>query len=185
MQIINDIDARNSLFLIIDLQSKLAPSICNFSNILNCTLKLSQASCVHDIPVLITEQYKEGLGKTLLQIKSEVPQANYFDKTYFSACGEPSFLELVKQYKRHQIVVVGTEAHVCVLLTCLDLLRNGFEVTVIADGIGSRNQLHVQIAIEQLRQAGATISCAETVIFQWTERAATADFKKILPIIKV
>ena len=184
MNIVRNVDATKSVLLIIDLQEKLAPAIGGFPDILTNTLKLSQASVIHNVPVLISEQYKKGLGGTLQQIRDGLPQASYFDKTHFSACAEPDFLELLKRYERPQIVVVGTEAHVCVLQTCLDLLQSGFDVFVVADAVGSRNKKHEQIAIEQLRQAGAVISCAETVIFQWTKKAATPTFKKVLTIIK-
>jgi nicotinamidase-related amidase len=184
MGIYNNIDTKSSLLLIIDLQDKLAPAITDFSSILACSLQLAQASVIHQIPALITQQYKKGLGGTNKIIKEALPTALLFDKTYFSACCEPGFLEQLKRYARPQIVVVGTEAHVCVLQTCLDLLQHGYTVVIASDAIGSRNEAHRQIAIEQLREAGAVISCAETVIFQWTKNASTPTFKKILPIIR-
>ncbi|MEM5481517.1 isochorismatase family protein [Pseudoalteromonas fuliginea] len=179
-----NIDASQSVILVIDLQSKLAPAIECFPTILSCTLQLAQTSLIYGIPVLITEQYKKGLGGTQDEIKALLPKATYFDKTHFSACAEPDFLASMKQFARPQIIVVGTEAHVCVLQTCLDLLQSGFDVIVIADAVGSRNEKHKQIAIDQLQQAGAIISCAETVIFQWVKNSATTTFREVLSIIK-
>ncbi|MGB0988603.1 MAG: isochorismatase family protein, partial [Pseudoalteromonas spongiae] len=94
------------------------------------------------------------------------------------------FLDTLAQLKRSHIVVIGTEAHVCVLQTCLDLLQQGYAVTVAADAVASRNTEHKAIALEQLRQAGAIVSCVETIIFQWTTKAGTSTFKQILPIVK-
>jgi len=182
--VLSNIDVKNSVLLIIDLQELLAPAIKDFPNILKSTLQLAQAGIIHDVPVLITEQYVKGLGATNQQIKNTLPNAMYFHKTYFSACAELGFVDKLKSHDKKQVVVVGTEAHVCVLQTCLDLIENGFEVIVVHDGIGSRNPQHKNLAVEQLRQAGAVISCAEIVIFQWTKKAATPTFKKILPIIK-
>ena len=182
--VLSNIDVKNSVLLIIDLQELLAPAIKDFPNILKSTLQLAQAGIIHDVPVLITEQYVKGLGATNQQIKNTLPNAMYFHKTYFSACAELGFIDKLKSHDKKQVVVVGTEAHVCVLQTCLDLIENGFEVIVVHDGIGSRNPQHKNLAVEQLRQAGAVISCAEIVIFQWTKKAATPTFKKILPVIK-
>lgn len=179
-----NVDASRSVLLIIDIQTKLAPAIADFSAILTAALQLAQASLVLDVPTLITEQYSKGLGSTDQQLQQTLPAADYFDKSYFSAVAEPGFLTQLASYTRPQIVMIGTEAHVCVLQTCLDLLQHGFEVIVAADAIGSRNDNHKAIAIEQLRQAGAIISCSESIIFQWTKRAATPTFKQILPIIK-
>ena len=107
-----------------------------------------------------------------------LPGAAYFHKTHFSACAELGFIDQLKAYGKKQIIIVGTEAHVCVLQTCLDLVQSGFEVIIIQDAIGSRNLEHKKLAVEQLRQAGAVISCAEIVIFQWTKQAAIPTFKK-------
>ncbi|XQF94373.1 isochorismatase family protein (plasmid) [Pseudoalteromonas espejiana] len=110
--------------------------------------------------------------------------APIFNKTHFSACNEHRFLKSIASYERPEVVVIGTEAHVCVLQTCLDLLAKGFKVVIAADAIGSRNKRHKKIAIEQMRDAGAIISSVETIIFQWTKKAATSKFKEILKIIK-
>ncbi|MBH0021121.1 hydrolase [Pseudoalteromonas sp. SWXJ133] len=182
--VLSNIDVKNSILLIIDLQELLAPAIKDFPNVLKSTLQLAQAGIIHGVPILITEQYVKGLGETDHQIKNMLPDAAYFHKTHFSACAELGFIEQLKAYDKKQIIVVGTEAHVCVLQTCLDLVQSGFEVIIIQDAIGSRNLEHKKLAVEQLRQAGAVISCTEIVIFQWTKQAATPTFKKILPIIK-
>ncbi|MBQ4857723.1 isochorismatase family protein [Pseudoalteromonas sp. MMG007] len=179
-----DIKLTNSLLLIIDLQVKLAPAISNFDSILESTLKLAKASEVLKVPSLITEQYVAGLGLTNAEVKHALPDTPSFHKTYFSACAEPGFLEALKISGKKQIIVAGTEAHVCVLQTCLELMQNGFEVIVASDAVGSRNPAHKKIALAQLKQAGGTISCAEIIIFKWTKKAATPTFKKILSIIK-
>jgi nicotinamidase-related amidase len=184
MSQLGNIEALRSLLLIIDIQTKLAPAISHFTAILKRSLQLAQASEVLTIPTLITEQYSKGLGNTHKQLQHVLPNADYFHKTYFSAVAEPDFLTQLTAYNRPQIVVIGTEAHVCVLQTCLDLLQHGFSVIVAADAVGSRDDSHKALALAQLRQAGAVISCTETIIFQWTKQAATATFKQILPIIK-
>ncbi|WP_276755319.1 isochorismatase family protein [Pseudoalteromonas marina] len=182
--VLTNIQAKDSLLLIIDIQERLSPMISDFQSLLKNTLKLAQASCVHDIPTLISEQYVKGLGETDNKIKSVLPRATYFGKVHFSACEEAGFLDKLISFNKKTIVVVGTEAHVCVLQTCIDLLKNGFEVVLVTDAIGSRNAEHKSIAIEQLKHGGVVISCAEIIIFQWTKTAATPTFKKILPIIK-
>ncbi|GAA61756.1 isochorismatase family protein 1B [Pseudoalteromonas sp. BSi20652] len=173
-----NVDAKNSILLVIDLQERLSPVINDFDKIIENTLQLAKVTTILNVPVLITEQYVKGLGKTHFQIRVAFPSSVYFHKTYFSACAEPGFIDKLKSYGKKQIIVVGTEAHVCVLQTCLDLIQNGFEVVIANDGIGSRNPQHKNLAIEQLRQAGAIISCAEIIIFQWTKQAATPTFKK-------
>lgn len=173
-----------SLLLVIDIQEKLKPAMQRYEQVKKTAMQLAKAADLLAIPCLLTEQYKKGLGGTDLQLKQQFKYADYFDKTHFSACKEPEFLDRVAGYERPQIIVVGMEAHVCVLQTCLDLLANGYQVFLIADGVSSRNDLHRDLAIDQLKQAGAVISCAESVIFQWGEVAATPVFKEILKLVK-
>ena len=72
----------------------------------------------------------------------------------------------------------------CVLQTCLDLLAAGFQVFVVEDAIASRNQNHKKLAIAALSAAGAIITCTESVIFQWLEKAGTDQFRALLQLIK-
>ncbi|WP_283709119.1 isochorismatase family protein [Pseudoalteromonas prydzensis] len=176
--------AAQSLLLVIDIQDKLQPAMQRYEQVKQITLQLAKVADLLAVPTLITQQYKQGLGETDLQLQQQFNQASYFDKTHFSACKEPGFLQQVARFERRQIIVVGMEAHVCVLQTCLDLLANDYQVFLIADGVSSRNDLHRDLAIAQLRQAGAVISCAESVIFQWAEVANTSLFKKVLELVK-
>ncbi|XQF94372.1 hypothetical protein ACOBV9_19730 (plasmid) [Pseudoalteromonas espejiana] len=57
----NNLDAQQSMLLIIDIQTKLSPAINNFSSLLGCALKLVQGSNVLSIPIMVTEQYPQGL----------------------------------------------------------------------------------------------------------------------------
>lgn len=173
-----------SLFLVIDIQQKLAPAMARYNQVKHVAKQLGQAATLYNVPLLITEQYKKGLGETDESIKTQFHNARYFDKTHFSAFKEPSFKELIESYKRRQIIVVGMEAHVCVMQTCLDLLAQGYEVFICADGVCSRQDSHRDIALNQLQDAGAVISNGESIIFQWAEVANTPLFKSVLKIVK-
>lgn len=176
--------SNQSLLLVIDIQQKLAPAMTRYEQVKAVAKQLGQAAVLFDVPSLVTEQYKQGLGETDELLKSQLVDAQYFDKTHFSAYKEPGFKELIACYKKPHIIVVGMEAHVCVLQTCLDLLAQDYNVFIIADGVCSRQDSHRDIAIAQLKEAGAIISNAESVIFQWAEVAATEQFKKVLKIVK-
>lgn len=177
-------DKTQSLLLVIDIQQKLAPAMPRYEQVTQIAKQLIEAAVLFEVPTLVTEQYKQGLGETNKELKSQLVDAQYFDKTHFSAYKETGFKELATRYNKPHIIVVGMEAHVCVLQTCLDLLAVGYNVFIIADGVCSRQDHHRDIAIAQLQEAGAIISNAESVIFQWAEVAATEQFKKMLKIVK-
>ena len=52
-------------------------------------------------------------------------------------------------------------------------------VHVAADAVCSRNPENARIALELQRDAGAVITCTETVLFQLLGRAGTPEFKTI------
>ena len=137
-----------------------------------------------DIPLLITEQYPKGLGPTIPEIKDVIPSYAPIEKISFSCCGEPFFLEAVQVTGRQQVVLAGMETHVCVLQTCLDLLKEGFDVHVVSDAVCSRTEQNYRAGLEFMRDAGAVISCTETVLFQLLAKAGTESFKIISKRIK-
>jgi len=174
----------HALLLIIDLQAGLEPVISDFGQAVNYTEKLINAAKALDIPYLFTEQNPTKLGKSSEQLLPFINGNNCYHKIHFSACQEAQFNQQLAGFNRKKIVVTGTESHVCVLQTCLDLIANGYQVFVVEDAIASRNEKHKELAIKQLLAAGAIITCTESVIFQWLEKAGTDQFRALLQLIK-
>ena len=174
----------DSLLLIIDFQQAMCKVMAAWEEIARKVSQLARTANILEIPILLTEQYKKGLGETLPDVLREITAPQVFQKEHFSACLEPDFFSTVDSFKRKKIVVVGMETHVCVLQTCLDLLKAGFQVHLVADAVASRARENRDIAIDLLRQAGAVVSSTEIIIFQWAVRANTEAFRKILPVVK-
>ncbi|MFO7494154.1 MAG: isochorismatase family protein [Desulfobacterales bacterium] len=173
-----------SLLLIIDVQQSMRKVMDSWETVAGKLRQLTQAASTLSVPVLVTEQYRKGLGATDPEVFREINSPTVFQKEHFSACLEPAFLSVVHSFQRNKIVVAGMETHVCVLQTCLDLIKSGFQVHLVADAVASRVKQNRDIAIDLLRQAGAVVSSAEIVVFQWARRANTDDFRRILPIVK-
>lgn len=178
-------DSTKSLLLIIDFQQKMLRAIPSWEEIAGRVGQLTKSAEILEVPVVLTEQYSKGLGATLPEILEKIhPAPPVFHKEHFSACLEPAFLGMVRSFARPQLVVVGMETHVCVLQTCLDLLHAGFQVHLVADAVASRATINRDLALDLLRQAGALITSTEIVLFQWSCRANTDTFRRILPIVK-
>ena len=80
---------------------------------------------------------------------------------------------------RAQVVLVGIEAHVCVLQTALELAEEGQEVYVVADAVGSRRAVDRDVALARMRDEGVRIVTREMVVFEWLQEAGTPLFKDI------
>jgi len=173
-----------SLLLIVDFQQAMLKVMDGWEQIARRVNQLTQAADVLGVPIVLTEQYKKGLGGTIPEVLGEIATPLVFEKEHFSACLEKDFLPFVSSFERETIVLAGMETHVCVLQTGLDLIRAGFKVHLAADAVASRGDRNRDIAIDLFRQAGAVITSTEIVIFQWARRANTEEFRKVLPIVK-
>ncbi len=175
----------SSRLLIIDMQEKLLPAIPVREQLLTNQVRLIAAAKLFGVPISVTEQYPRGLGPTAAELRSQLPGLAIRDKVRFSAAeclGWGTAAESIDA--RHQVVVAGIEAHVCVLQTVLDLLAGGFQVFVVGDAVGSRSKLNWEIAFRRMSAAGAIVSSTESVLFEWCEVAGSPEFKQISQLIK-
>lgn len=178
------LDRDNALLLIVDIQERLAAVMKERQKVIDNCLHLIEISKLLNIPVIVTEQYPKGLGHTVNEIKEAVITYKPFEKLTFSCCKGPSFTESLAATRKKKVILTGMETHVCVLQTCIDLLKEGFDVHVVKDAICSRTKDNFKAGIEFMRNAGAVITCTETVLFQLLEKAGTEEFKTISKRIK-
>jgi nicotinamidase-related amidase len=136
------------------------------------------------VPVLVTEQYPKGLGRTLPEVKTLVADVAPFEKTAFSCADAEGFVDRLRALEAEHVILTGIEAHVCVLLTALDLLKRGLRVSVVADAVCSRRAANLEIGLDQARQAGATITATETVVFQLLGRADSDAFRELSKLLR-
>ena len=174
----------DSMLLIIDVQQSMLKVIQTWQETVRRINQLSQAANLLDIPILVTEQYKKGLGETIAEVAAGLEGATVFQKEHFSACLEDGFPDTVRQCGRRQIIITGMETHVCVLQTGLDLIASGYQMHVVQNAVASRYKPDWLTAFDMFKAAGAVITTAEIVIFQWACRSNTDQFRKLLPIIK-
>ena len=136
------------------------------------------------IPVLITEQYPKGLGRTLREISMELESIPPVEKLSFSCCGAEKFNEQLNQTGRKQVILTGIETHVCVLQTADDLIQAGREVHAVADAICSRRKLDWEIGLRWMEKKGAMISTTESIAFQLLKEAGTEEFRELSKLLK-
>lgn len=180
------LDAEDSLLVIIDVQEKLCKAMDEqaLSGLVTNSGILIEAAKELNLPTLITEQYVKGLGATLPELGEKLASAPRYEKMSFSCCGCQDFVDSVRATGRRQIVITGMETHVCVLQTAIELLDAGYTVHLVQDAVISRNPQNRAAAIGMMQQAGAVITCTESVMFQWLKVAGTESFKKLSKLVR-
>jgi nicotinamidase-related amidase len=177
-----------SQLVLVDIQEKLAPHVDGHAAIIRNAARLIAYATRLGVPVTVTEHYPQGIGATTRALAGLLGNGMVrIEKNTFSAWQTPDFKSRVdglRRAGRHQIVIAGMEAHVCVLQTALDLLAADFEVLLVADAAGSRRAEDRQLALNRLDKAGAAIVTHEMIAFEWLERCATPEFKDLIGVIK-
>ena len=178
------IRANDSALVVIDMQERLVPAMLAPARTLkNAALLITAAREMH-VPVLLTEQYPEGLGRTMPEIASVASGFPVFEKLHFSCMEDGAFSTALTGLNRKQIILAGMEAHICVVQTAASLLEAGYQVFVVSDATASRSAESEQACLHRLSAAGVGMVTSEMVVFEWLGKAGTASFKKMLPRIK-
>ena len=177
------IQPETAILLVVDVQDRLLPAIHEADRCVEACRRMIEAAKVLDLPITVTEPYPAGLGPTCPTLKQCLGDAPLFTKTRFGACVEP-VIEHLRQQDRPHVIVVGIEAHVCVMQTVLDLLRLGYIPFLCADAVSSRRPLDRDTAIARMRDGGAIVTTTESVTFELLGQAGTDTFKRILGIVK-
>ena len=136
------------------------------------------------IPILATEQYPKGLGRTIVEVREEFGGITPIEKVSFSCCGVSAFNQQLEELRRNQIILAGIEAHICVLQTAIDLIQRNYEVHVVADAVGSRKKLDWETGLKWMEKKGAMISTTEIIAFQLLKESGTEDFKKLSKLFR-
>jgi len=173
-----------TVLLLVDIQERLAVTMKMRDAVINNCLHLIELSKMQHIPVIVTEQYSKGLGQTVSEIRDALPVYRPVEKLAFSCCGEPAFMNALKALNRKTVLLTGMETHVCILQTCVDLLEEGFNVHLVRDAVCSRTEENWKTGTEFMRDAGAIVTCTETLLFQLLKVAGTEEFKAISKRIK-
>ena len=172
--------------VVVDIQEKLLPPIFEKERLLRNSQLLIRLAHILNLPVLATTQYVKGLGNTVPEIASLLPQQEPIDKLEFSCFGSDRFCSQLKrlQGNRNTVLLCGMESHICVMQTALGALREGYLVHVASDAVGSRTEWNWKIGLERMRAAGAIISSTEMMMYELLQRSGSPAFKELLPYLK-
>jgi len=172
--------------VVVDIQEKLLPPIFQKEQLVRNSKLLIRAAGVLKIPTMMSTQYAKGLGATVPEVASLLPESEAIDKDQFSCFGSDAFCARLKRLpgNRNTLLLCGMESHICVAQTALAALREGYLVHVASDAVGSRTEWNWKIGLERMRAAGAVISSTEMMIYELMRSSSSTAFKEMLPYLK-
>ncbi len=188
------LETSRSIVLVVDLQGKLMEMIERPRLVIAATKRLLKLADLFRVPVIMTEQYARGLGATHAEVRAAFDALTtpkyYLDKTSFGCCGDSGFGTLLEKARpgiapsARQVVVAGIEAHICVMQTVLELLRQGSQVHLCWECISGRGVEYRRHALDRMTQAGAVLTNHESVAFEWARDKNHVQFKAVNALFK-
>lgn len=177
----------DSILIVVDIQDNLLKVFQEDirERIINKSITIIKYFRQQRMPILVFEQYPKGIGPTNQKIK-EVLEDDYkpITKNCFSGAFAEGFKSAIDLVGKKNVILIGIEAHICVLQTCYDLLCGGYNVFVLGDAVGSRYKIDWELGLKIMEKMGATILTTEILVFRWLGRAGTEEFKCMLPYLK-
>lgn len=174
----------DTVLLIIDIQENLWNAMYNKEEIEKNSGILIDLAIKSEIPIVLTTQYKKGIGPTIKSLNDRLIDIEEIEKICFNCFEVEQFKDRVLSSGRKNLLIAGMEAHICVLQTALAALEHGFTVHIVADATGSRTEKNHNIGLERMRDAGCVITSTEASVFEVVREAGTQLFKDMLKLIK-
>ncbi len=188
------LDVERSIVVVIDLQGRLMEMIERPDLVTEATIRLLKLANLFEVPVLMTEQYPQGLGATHPGIRAAfdalASPKRFMEKMSFGCWGDPFFERMLDELRpglepeRRQFVVAGIEAHVCVMQTVLELLMRGSQVHLCWDCISGRGAEYRRHALDRMAQAGAVLTNHESAGFEWARHKDHPRFREMSGLFK-
>ena len=175
------LDRERTALIVIDVQEAFRKALPEFDDVAGATANLVQGASAMGIPVIVTEQYPNGLGETVPEVAEHLPEGTEaIDKVCFSAAEADGF----DLGGRDQALVCGIEAHVCVNQSVLDLIERGIETHVAADAVGSRTKRNADLGLHRMEEAGASVTSVEMALFELLGGSDAPEFKQVQALVK-
>ncbi|MHC4974483.1 MAG: hydrolase [Planctomycetota bacterium] len=178
------LENERSALVVVDMQERFRDLIHEMPAVIAACSRLIRFCARLGIPVLVTEQYPAGLGKTIPELAELLPEHAPLEKLTFSCCGDEGFARAVGALSRDQFLVCGIETHVCVYQTVRDLRAAGHQTAVAADAVSSRRIRDRDTGLALMRDLGAQLMSVEMILFEILHEAGTRDFKRVADILK-
>ncbi|MGI6120321.1 MAG: hydrolase [Desulfosporosinus sp.] len=172
-----------AVLMLIDIQERLVPAMKYGQKVIENTNILISLAKKSGIPIIVTEQYPKGLGKTVSDISDNLEGSSTYEKLTFSGCTS-EVTSALKGLGRKKIIITGMENHVCVFQTVRDLLTQGYQVFLVRDAVCSRTKENYKNGLSLMSSMGAVVTNTETVVFDLLKQSGTPLFKEISKLIK-
>ncbi len=175
----------DTLLLIVDIQQRFVPHIHAIDGLLNNAAKITRGCILLGVPIIVTEQYPQGLGPTVAHVKGAIGHLfSPYEKDAFSVFDDRAITRAIEESGRKNILIGGIEAHICVIKSALDGIAAGYNMHWLTDVVSSRAEENAATATRRALQCGAFSCSTEMALFQLMETKNDREFQEISKLIR-
>ena len=179
------LDRDAAILVVVDVQEAYRAVLHDYERVARAVATMVRGAAALGTPMLFTEQYPKGLGHTVAEVGEHLPSgATPIEKMSLSCCGDPRFVAELERHARHQVILVGIEAHACMNQTAHDLIAAGYQVHVVRDATSSRRPEDCALGWEKMIAAGIIPASVESALLELVRSAEAREFKAIQRLIR-
>lgn len=150
-------------------------------------LILAQTARILKMPVVLTSSMEEyAQGPLLSELETILPAefaARIKRLGIVNAMDDENFAAAVKATGRKKLIVAGVTNDVCTVYPVLSLLRDGFEIQVVADAGGSPTKLGDDMAFRRMERAGASLTNTTQLVAELAGSWATPEGGELIQVL--
>lgn len=164
---IEQLEASQAILVVVDVQENAMGDLCESDRVCREIVRLVRAARALELPILVTEHAPAANDQTAAAVREALGDSYQpIEKRSFSAAGDLHFMQHFEVSGRRQVLICGAESHVCVWLTARDLHQLGWNVQVVGDAIGSRNELDHRITLDRMMHHGIGVTTVEMAVYE-------------------
>ena len=178
------IDKKKAVFVVVDVQGKLAQMMFQRDVLFHNLQVLIQGMQLLEVPIILMEQTPEKIGSTIPEIRDLLPGVEPIKKKTFSCAADSKFSSRLQELAPTEVILAGIETHVCVYQTAADLLSQGFEVHVVTDAVSSRVEANKQTGLNRMLAEGGHATSTEMLLFELQRSAGGDVFRELIKLVR-
>jgi nicotinamidase-related amidase len=150
-------------------------------------LLLAKTARILKLPVVLTSSMEDHAQGPLLseldQILPDAFAARIKRVGIVNAMDDESFAAAVKATGRNKLMIAGVTNDVCTVFPALSLVREGFEVQVVADAGGSPSKIADDMALRRMERSGVTLTSTNQLVAELVGNWTTPEGSQVVQVV--
>jgi nicotinamidase-related amidase len=152
--------------------------------IVNNVVGLAKSAKLFGVPTILSTVLEDRGGYLIKGIQEVFPEQRPIDRTLINSWQDKRFVEAIKKTGRKQLVLAALWTEICLAMTSIHALGDGFDVFFVTDASGGASVEAHDMGVQRMRDAGAIpitwLAVAAEWQRDWARETTVTGFANIL-----